>query len=144
MSLAARFLERVGPDPQLPLAEQLAAGLEAHIQSFVDHPYEAVAINRGALSDDPAIQAIITEELNVVGQLLIGKLVAEGAARCQRDRSRGLVGVRPRSLREMGSVADNLASRPHRNVSIRIRRRSRILLSKRIESETMAGQLTRC
>ena len=51
-----RFLARVGPDPQLPLAEQLAAGLEAHIQSFVDHPYEAVTINRGALSDDPAIQ----------------------------------------------------------------------------------------
>ena len=76
-----RFLARVGPDPQLPLAEQLAAGLEAHIQSFVDHPYEAVTINRGALSDDPAIQAIIAEELNVVGQRLIDKLVAEGRLR---------------------------------------------------------------
>ena len=76
-----RFLARVGPDPQLPLAEQLAAGLEAHIQSFVDHPYEAVTINRGALSDDPAIQAIIAEELNVVGQRLIDKLVAEGRPR---------------------------------------------------------------
>jgi AcrR family transcriptional regulator len=77
-----RFLARVSPDPQLPLAEQLAAGLEAHIQSFVDHPYEAVTINRGALSDDPAIQAIISEELNVVGQRLINQLVAEG---CLRD-----------------------------------------------------------
>ena len=76
-----RFLTRVSPDPQLPLAEQLAAGLEAHIQSFVDHPYEAVTINRGALSDDPAIQAIIAEELNVVGQRLIDKLVAEGRPR---------------------------------------------------------------
>jgi AcrR family transcriptional regulator len=76
-----RFLARVAPDPQLPLAEQLAAGLEAHIQSFVDHPYEAVTINRGALSDDPAIQAIIAEELNVVGQRLIDKLVAEGRLR---------------------------------------------------------------
>jgi AcrR family transcriptional regulator len=76
-----RFLARVGPDPQLPLAEQLAAGLEAHIQSFIDHPYEAVTINRGALSDDPAIQAIIAEELNVVGQRLIDKLVAEGRLR---------------------------------------------------------------
>ena len=76
-----RFLAHVSPDPQLPLAEQLAAGLEAHIQSFVDHPFEAVTINRGALSDDPAIQAIIAEELNVVGQCLIDQLVAEGRPR---------------------------------------------------------------
>jgi len=77
-----RFLARVSPDPQLPLAEQLAAGLEAHIQSFVDHPFEAIAINGGARSDDRAIQAIIAEELNVVGQRLINQLVAEG---CLRD-----------------------------------------------------------
>ena len=76
-----RFLARVSPDRQLPLAEQLAAGLEAHIQSFVDHPFEAVAINRGALSDDPAIQAIISKELNVVGQRLVNELVAEGHPR---------------------------------------------------------------
>ena len=66
---------------QLPLAEQLAAGLKAHIQSVVDHPFEAIAINRGALSYDPAIQAIIAEELNVVGQRLISQLVTEGHAR---------------------------------------------------------------
>ena len=76
-----RFLARVSPDRQLPLAEQLATALEAHIQSFVDHPFEAVTINRGALSDDPAIQAILAEELNVVGQRLIDKLVAEGRLR---------------------------------------------------------------
>jgi AcrR family transcriptional regulator len=76
-----RFLARVDPDPQLSLAEQLAAGLQAHIQSLVDHPFEAVAINRGALSDDPEIQAIIAEELSVVGQLLIDHLVAEGYPR---------------------------------------------------------------
>jgi AcrR family transcriptional regulator len=77
-----RFLALVGPDPQLPLAEQLVVGLEAHIQSFVDHPFEAVTINRGALSDDPAIQAIISEELNVVGHRLVDELVAGG---CLRD-----------------------------------------------------------
>jgi AcrR family transcriptional regulator len=77
-----RFLARATSDPQLPLAEQLASALEAHIQSFVDHPFEAVTINRGALSDDPAIQAIIAEELNVVGQRLIDQLVVEG---CPRD-----------------------------------------------------------
>jgi AcrR family transcriptional regulator len=76
-----RFLARVSPDPQQPLAEQLATGLEAHIQYFADHPFEAVAINRGALSDDPAIQAIISEELNIVGQRLVDELVAEGHPR---------------------------------------------------------------
>jgi AcrR family transcriptional regulator len=76
-----RLLAHANPDPQLPLAEQLATGLEAHIQYFVDHPCDAITINRGALSDDPAIQAIITEELNVIGQRLIDKLVAEGRLR---------------------------------------------------------------
>jgi AcrR family transcriptional regulator len=76
-----RFLTRVSHDPQRPLAQQLSAGLEAHIQSFVDHPFEAVTINRGALSDDPAIQAIISQELNVVGQRLTDKLVAQGYRR---------------------------------------------------------------
>jgi AcrR family transcriptional regulator len=76
-----RFLARVSPDPELPLAEQLASALEAHIQSFADHPFEAITINRGALSDDPAIQAIIAEELNVVGQRLVDQLVAEGRQR---------------------------------------------------------------
>lgn len=76
-----RFLARVSPDPQLPLAEQLASALEAHIQSIVNHPFEAVTINRGALSDDPAIQAIVAEELNVVGQRLVDQLVAQGHRR---------------------------------------------------------------
>jgi len=78
---SGRFLARLSPDPQRPLAEQLVDGLEVHIQSFVDHPFEAIAINRGALSNDPAIQAIIAEELNVVGQRLVDQLVAEGRPR---------------------------------------------------------------
>ena len=76
-----RFLARISPDPQLPLAQQLATALEAHIQSIVDHPFEAVTINRGALSDDPAIQAIVAEQLNVVGQRLVDQLVAQGRPR---------------------------------------------------------------
>jgi AcrR family transcriptional regulator len=94
-----RFLARVSHDPQLPLAEQLATALEAHIQSFIDHPFEAVTISRGALSDDPAIQAIVAEELNVVGQRLIDKLVAEGSLRDITEIA--LVGVRSRGLPEM-------------------------------------------
>jgi AcrR family transcriptional regulator len=76
-----RLLARANRGIDLPLAEQLAAGLHAHIQYFADHPFEAITINRGALSDDPAIQAIITEELNVVGRRLIDKLVTEGRPR---------------------------------------------------------------
>jgi AcrR family transcriptional regulator len=76
-----RFLTHVSPDPRLPLAEQLATALEAHIQFFFDHPFEAVTIHRGALSDAPAIQAIIAEELDVVGEPLINQLVAEGFLR---------------------------------------------------------------
>lgn len=77
-----RFLARVSLDPELPLAEQLTAGLEAHIQYFADYPFEAAAINRVALADDPEIQAILAEELNVVGQRLIDQLVGDG---CLRD-----------------------------------------------------------
>lgn len=76
-----QLLGRANPDPDLPLAEQLATGLEAHIQYFADHPFEAIAINRGALSDDPSIQAIITDELNIIARRLIDKLVAEGHPR---------------------------------------------------------------
>ncbi|OCB26404.1 hypothetical protein A5674_19700 [Mycobacterium malmoense] len=78
---SSRFLARMSFDPQLPFAQQVAIGLEAHIQSIVDHPFEAVAINRGALSYDPAIQAIISEELDVVGQHLTAQLVAQGRQR---------------------------------------------------------------
>ena len=78
----SRSLAHVDPDPQLPLAELLAVGIDDYIQSFVDHPVEAVAINCGALSDDPAIQAIISDELNVVGQRVVDQLVEVG---CLRD-----------------------------------------------------------
>lgn len=78
---SGRFSARIHPDSQLPLAQQLAAGLQAHIQSLVDHPFEAVAINRGALSDDPEIQSIIADELSVAGRLLTDRLVAQGYLR---------------------------------------------------------------
>ena len=76
-----RLLARTNPDPLLPLAEQVASGLETHIQYFADHPFEAIAISRGALSDDPTIQTIITAELNVIGRCLTDKLVTEGHSR---------------------------------------------------------------
>jgi AcrR family transcriptional regulator len=76
-----RFLARVSRDQQLPLAEQLATTLDAHIQSVVDHPFEAVTINCITSSDDRAIQAIVAEELTVVGHRLVDQLVAQGRLR---------------------------------------------------------------
>lgn len=61
--------------------DQLTAGLDAHIQYFVDNPREAVAVNRGALAGDPVIQAIITEELSTVGGRILDKLGLHGHAR---------------------------------------------------------------
>jgi AcrR family transcriptional regulator len=63
------------------MAEQLAAGLDAHIQYFVDHPHEALAVNRGALSGDQVIQGIIAEELLVVGRRILDSTGAQGHAR---------------------------------------------------------------
>lgn len=76
-----RFRARVSTDPQLPLAEQLAIALQAHIQSFVEYPFEAVTIHRAALSDDPAIQAIVAEELNATAERLVDQLVTQGYSR---------------------------------------------------------------
>ena len=75
------FLARVSGDQQLPLAELLATALEAHIQSLIDNPFEAVTINRITSSDDPAIQAIVAQELNVMGHRLVDQLVAQGHPR---------------------------------------------------------------
>jgi AcrR family transcriptional regulator len=66
-----RLLASTEPHETRSLSDQLRAGLNAHIQYFVDHPREAVTVNRGALSDDPAIQAIITEELGIIGRRLV-------------------------------------------------------------------------
>lgn len=122
-----RLLACANLDPQLPLADQLATGLEAHIQYFADHQVEAIAISRGALSDDPAIQAIVTDELKCYCPTPDRQTRHRRTSpRRHRDCCRGLVGVRSRRLREMGSVAENHASRPHRNVSTHIRPRSRV------------------
>ena len=76
---------------------------------FVDHPFKAVTINRGALSDDPAIQAVIAEELNVVGQRLGRSFPnttgAQGSeVRHRRDLRRSLKGS-PRMLTAFQNVS---------------------------------------
>src|SRR5260370_21530693 len=96
------------------------------MESCVDHRYEAVAVNRGALSDDPAIQPIIAEKLNVVGQRLIEELVGQG---CPRDATeiaveRWLAFVRAACVKWIQSQNISRAQLT-RDVSARIRPRCR-------------------
>lgn len=83
-----RLLATTEIDEDRTLPEQLLAGLDAHIQYFVDHPREALTVNRGALSGDPAIQTIIAEEQSMVGSRILDKLGVEG-----HDRDRAAVAV---------------------------------------------------
>ncbi|WP_225731346.1 MULTISPECIES: TetR/AcrR family transcriptional regulator [unclassified Nocardia] len=76
-----RLLSSTELDDDRSFEEIFASGLDAHIQYFVDHPREALSVNRGALSGDPVIQAIIAEELTMVGQRILDKLGLQGHAR---------------------------------------------------------------
>jgi AcrR family transcriptional regulator len=49
--------------PDLTLAEQVLAGLEAHFDFFVENARTVLVANRGALAGDPMIEGIISEEL---------------------------------------------------------------------------------
>jgi AcrR family transcriptional regulator len=58
-------------DPDLSVSESVAAGLEAHLDYFVDNARTILVANRGALSGDPLIQGIISEELGVLRQRML-------------------------------------------------------------------------
>jgi AcrR family transcriptional regulator len=61
-SAADGLLERSVIDPGLPLAEQVLAGLDAHLDYFAANRNAVIAANRD-LAGDPTIQAIISDEL---------------------------------------------------------------------------------
>jgi hypothetical protein len=60
----------------MPLADQIAAGLDAHIDYFVANKHTVVAANR-TLGGDPTIQAIISEELDVLRARMLEVLTVE-------------------------------------------------------------------
>lgn len=62
---ADQLLDSVRLDPDLPLAETVSAGLDAHIDYFEANRLTVLAANR-TLAGDPLIQAIIDEELVVL------------------------------------------------------------------------------
>ncbi|MDJ0393359.1 TetR/AcrR family transcriptional regulator [Rhodococcus sp. G-MC3] len=74
---SARILEMTAPDTSLPVAEQVAAGLDAYIRYSVEHEHGVRAINRGAMMGDAEIQAILTDELVVQQERILAALPAE-------------------------------------------------------------------
>ncbi|MGW4352217.1 TetR/AcrR family transcriptional regulator [Nocardia sp. NPDC004582] len=76
-----RLLAGAAVEDDRPFAELLEAAVDTHIQYFLDHPRAASTVNRGVLSGDPAIQAIIAQELDTVGRRLLDKLELTGHAR---------------------------------------------------------------
>jgi len=76
-----RLLEASTIRPEIPLAEQVVAGLEAHLDFFVANARTVVEANRGALAGDPVIQGIIDAELAVLRQRILDAASLRGHAR---------------------------------------------------------------
>lgn len=70
---AQRLLAATTLDDDTPLLDQVAAGLDAHIDYFTENRQTVLAANRD-LAGDPVIQAIITDELAVLRQRLLDNL----------------------------------------------------------------------
>lgn len=77
---ADRLLAVTELDSILPLADQVAAGLDAHIDYFVANRRTVLAANR-ALAGDPVIQAIISDELAVLRERLLEVIGIDGRRR---------------------------------------------------------------
>lgn len=75
------LLDATELDPDVPLAEQVAAGLDVHIEYFAANRHTVLAANR-TLAGDPVIQAIITGELTELRKRV---LAATGVTGHDRD-----------------------------------------------------------
>ncbi len=60
---ADRLLQVTAMRSDVPLSDQVVAGLEAHFDFFVANARMVVEANRGALAGDPGLQNIIDSEL---------------------------------------------------------------------------------
>jgi AcrR family transcriptional regulator len=69
-SAAAGLLALSPVEPGRPLAEQVTAGLDAHLDYFTANRHAVLAANRD-LAGDPAIQAIIADELGELRRRLL-------------------------------------------------------------------------
>jgi AcrR family transcriptional regulator len=65
----------------VPMADQVIAGLDAHIDFFVANARTVLVANQGPLAGDPTIQAIISEELSVIRQRMLDAIGLHGPQR---------------------------------------------------------------
>jgi AcrR family transcriptional regulator len=77
---ADRLLAVTEIDPGVPVAEQVSAGLDAHLDYFAANRNTVLAANR-VLSGDSMIQAIISEELAALRRRMLDALGLEGHGR---------------------------------------------------------------
>ena len=76
-----RLLQASQLDPALPLAEQVAAGLDAHFDYFLANARTVLAANRGAMSGDPVVQGVIAAELGALRQRMLDATGLDGHPR---------------------------------------------------------------
>ncbi|MGV9817412.1 TetR/AcrR family transcriptional regulator [Nocardia xishanensis] len=67
-------------EPDVPLAEQVAAGLDAHLEYFAANRNTVLAANR-ALSGDPVVQAIVYGEHAAMREVVLRATGVTGAVR---------------------------------------------------------------
>jgi AcrR family transcriptional regulator len=77
---AERLLDATVLDPDLPLPDQVRAGLDEHFDYFEANRRTVLDANR-TLSGDPVIQAIITEELSVLRDRMLAVVGLAGPQR---------------------------------------------------------------
>ncbi|KAA0021968.1 TetR/AcrR family transcriptional regulator [Antrihabitans cavernicola] len=75
---AEQLLAATEIDPDLPMAEQISSGLDAFIGHTVKNQYGVLAINRGALSGDPAIQKVVDWEQGILRDRILDALGVSG------------------------------------------------------------------
>ncbi|MDA3657097.1 TetR/AcrR family transcriptional regulator [Mycobacterium xenopi] len=79
---AERLLDGVRLGPQAPLEDQIASGLDAHLDYFLANRNTVLAANR-TLATDPAVQDIINAELAALRDRIADAADLEPAARQQ-------------------------------------------------------------
>ncbi|EUA73199.1 transcriptional regulator, TetR family [Mycobacterium xenopi 4042] len=77
---AERLLDGVRLGPQAPLEDQIASGLDAHLDYFLANRNTVLAANR-TLATDPAVQDIINAELAALRDRIADAADLEPAAR---------------------------------------------------------------
>lgn len=71
---AADLLDHVRPDPDLPVIEQLRAGVQAFVDYVCDNRDSYVSLLRGAAGGDPVLRGIFDETRTTIASHIIEQL----------------------------------------------------------------------